>query len=114
MGVVSQEPVLFDMTIMDNIKFGREDATMEEIEQAAKDANVHDFIEGLPQRMCVCVCMYVYICIIIHVCLYVTMYVCVHNVCICTVHDVHSVYCVFVCTIVHVYVCTCTSMYYSI
>ena len=57
MGVVSQEPVLFDMTIMDNIKFGREDATMEEIEQAAKDANVHDFIEGLPQRMCVCVCV---------------------------------------------------------
>ena len=48
MGVVSQEPVLFDMTIMDNIKFGREDATMEEIEQAAKDADVHDFIEGLP------------------------------------------------------------------
>ena len=47
-GVVSQEPVLFDLTILDNIKFGNPDATREEIEQAAKDANVHDFIKGLP------------------------------------------------------------------
>ena len=76
MGVVSQEPVLFDMTIMDNIKFGREDATMEEIEQAAKDANVHDFIEGLPQRMCVCV----YVCV--HMYNYTCMFIC-NYVCLC-------------------------------
>ena len=76
MGVVSQEPVLFDMTIMDNIKFGREDATMEEIEQAAKDANVHDFIEGLPQRMCVCVC------VCVHMYNYTCMFIC-NYVCLC-------------------------------
>ena len=76
MGVVSQEPVLFDMTIMDNIKFGREDATMEEIEQAAKDANVHDFIEGLPQRMCVCVCVYVCVHMYNYTCMFICNYVC--------------------------------------
>ena len=47
-GVVSQEPVLFDTTVVENIRFGRQDATLEEIEAAAKDANVHDFIKGLP------------------------------------------------------------------
>ena len=47
-GVVSQEPVLFDTTVVENIRFGRQDATMEEIVAAAKDANVHDFIKGLP------------------------------------------------------------------
>ena len=47
-GVVSQEPVLFDTTVLENIRFGRQDATMGEIEAAAKDANVHDFITGLP------------------------------------------------------------------
>ena len=76
MGVVSQEPVLFDMTIMDNIKFGREDATMEEIEQAAKDANVHNFIEGLPQRMCVCVCVYVCVHMYNYTCMFICNYVC--------------------------------------
>ena len=47
-GVVSQEPVLFDTTIAENIRFGREDATMEELKEAAKNANAHDFITGLP------------------------------------------------------------------
>ena len=47
-GVVSQEPVLFDITIAENIRFGREDATQAEIEKAAKEANVHDFISKLP------------------------------------------------------------------
>jgi ATP-binding cassette, subfamily B (MDR/TAP), member 1 len=47
-GVVSQEPVLFATTIAQNIRNGREDATQEEIEQAAKKANAHDFISKLP------------------------------------------------------------------
>ena len=49
-GVVSQEPVLFNATIAENIRFGREDATMEDIEQAAKRANIHDFITRLPRK----------------------------------------------------------------
>ncbi len=48
-GVVNQEPILFATTIYENIKFGKEDATDEEIKQAAKNANAHDFIMSLPQ-----------------------------------------------------------------
>ena len=48
-GVVSQEPVLFDTTIAENIRYGKEDATMQEIEEAAKNANAHDFIMALPK-----------------------------------------------------------------
>ena len=47
-GVVSQEPVLFDTTITENIRFGRDDATKEDIERAAKAANAHNFISSLP------------------------------------------------------------------
>ena len=47
-GLVSQEPVLFDTTIAENIRFGREDATLSDIEKAAREANVHDFIATLP------------------------------------------------------------------
>ena len=47
-GLVSQEPVLFDTTIADNIRFGREEATQADIEKAAREANVHDFISSLP------------------------------------------------------------------
>ena len=47
-GVVSQEPVLFNTTIAENIRYGREDATMDDIVQAAKNANAHDFISQLP------------------------------------------------------------------
>ena len=49
MGLVSQEPVLFDTTIAENIRFGKEDATLEEIQEAAKSANAHDFISQLPK-----------------------------------------------------------------
>ncbi|RMZ93879.1 multidrug resistance 1, partial [Brachionus plicatilis] len=42
--LVSQEPILFTNTIRENIRLGRLDATDEEIEQAAKNANAHDFI----------------------------------------------------------------------
>ncbi len=48
MGLVSQEPVLFDTTIAENIRFGKENATMAEIEEAAKSSNAHDFISSLP------------------------------------------------------------------
>mgnify|MGYP001070529377 CR=1 FL=1 len=47
-GIVSQEPVLFNKTIGENISFGRSDSTQEEIIAAAKSANAHDFISKLP------------------------------------------------------------------
>jgi len=47
-GVVSQEPILFQATIRENILFGRESATDPEIHEAAKMANAHDFIMTLP------------------------------------------------------------------
>ncbi|TGZ60365.1 hypothetical protein CRM22_008560 [Opisthorchis felineus] len=48
-GCVQQEPVLFDGTIFDNIRMGKLDATPEEIIEAAKLANAHDFICTLPE-----------------------------------------------------------------
>jgi ATP-binding cassette subfamily B (MDR/TAP) protein 1 len=47
-GVVSQEPILFQATIRENILFGRDTATDAEIHEAAKMANAHDFIMTLP------------------------------------------------------------------
>uniref|UniRef100_A0A670ZDE9 ABC transporter domain-containing protein n=1 Tax=Pseudonaja textilis TaxID=8673 RepID=A0A670ZDE9_PSETE len=49
-GIVSQEPVLFATTIAGNIRYGREDITDAEIEQAAKEANAYDFIMKLPEK----------------------------------------------------------------
>lgn len=48
--IVQQEPLLFRGTIADNIRYGRLEASMDEIMQAAKDANAHDFIMRLPQQ----------------------------------------------------------------
>eukprot|EP01133_Synstelium_polycarpum_P000374 gene374-436_t len=48
-GLVSQEPVLFATSISENIRYGREDATREEIEEACRLANAHSFIAALPQ-----------------------------------------------------------------
>ncbi|KAH0452868.1 hypothetical protein IEQ34_017192 [Dendrobium chrysotoxum] len=48
MGLVSQEPLLFDMSIKENVLFGKEDGTMEEVVEAAKKANAHAFISQLP------------------------------------------------------------------
>ncbi len=45
--LVPQEPILFHRSIMDNIRYGRRDATDEEIIEAAKKAHAHEFIEGL-------------------------------------------------------------------
>lgn len=47
-GLVNQEPALFATTIAANILYGKDDATQEEIEDAATAANVHSFIEKLP------------------------------------------------------------------
>ena len=48
LAMVAQEPVLFSGTIRDNIAYGRDGATSEEIEAAARDAYAHDFITGFP------------------------------------------------------------------
>jgi ATP-binding cassette subfamily B (MDR/TAP) protein 1 len=48
-GLVSQEPILFDLTIGENIAYGLENVTMENIINAAIKANIHSFIEQLPQ-----------------------------------------------------------------
>nr|CAG8460076.1 10588_t:CDS:2 [Entrophospora candida] len=48
-GVVSQEPVLFEATVAENIAYGKEDATAEEIEQVARQVNMHEYILGLPK-----------------------------------------------------------------
>ena len=47
--LVSQEPILFNETIGQNILLGRPDATTAEVEAAARDAQAHDFIATLPQ-----------------------------------------------------------------
>lgn len=47
MGVVSQESILFNDTIFNNIALGAENASLEEVEHAARIANAHDFIVGL-------------------------------------------------------------------
>ncbi|KAH6830259.1 ABC transporter family protein [Perilla frutescens var. hirtella] len=49
MGLVSQEPALFATSIKENILFGKEDASIEEVMEAAKASNVHNFITQLPQ-----------------------------------------------------------------
>ncbi|XP_038973821.1 ABC transporter B family member 13 [Phoenix dactylifera] len=48
MGLVSQEPALFSTSIAENIIYGRKEADMEDIEEAAKVANAHSFIQDLP------------------------------------------------------------------
>jgi ATP-binding cassette, subfamily B, bacterial len=47
-GLVQQDVFLFTGTIGENILYGKPNATQEEIVQAAKDANIHDFIDSLP------------------------------------------------------------------
>lgn len=49
MALVSQDVVLFDTTAAENIGFGREGATREEIERAARQAQAYDFIRQMPQ-----------------------------------------------------------------
>lgn len=47
-GIVQQDVYLFAGSVADNIRYGKPDATMEEIVEAAKNANAHDFIMELP------------------------------------------------------------------
>ncbi|KAH7415620.1 hypothetical protein KP509_14G054100 [Ceratopteris richardii] len=47
-GLVQQEPALFATSILQNILYGRSDATESEVESAARSANAHDFISSLP------------------------------------------------------------------
>lgn len=47
-GIVQQDVYLFVGTVYDNIRYGRPDATREEVIEAAKNANAHDFIMSLP------------------------------------------------------------------
>lgn len=48
-GIVSQESILFNDTVFNNITFGTEGATLEEVKNAARIANAHDFIMKLDQ-----------------------------------------------------------------
>ncbi len=49
-GVVPQEPILFNNTIAYNIAYGKDNATAKEIKDAAKIANIDKFIEALPEK----------------------------------------------------------------
>jgi ABC-type transport system involved in Fe-S cluster assembly fused permease/ATPase subunit len=49
-GIVPQDTVLFNDTIFYNINYGRPDASREEVYAAARAAQLHDFIESLPQK----------------------------------------------------------------
>ncbi|CAF1554487.1 unnamed protein product, partial [Adineta steineri] len=49
-GIVSQEPILFGISIYENIRFGKMNATRVEIENAAEQANAHKFIMKLPNK----------------------------------------------------------------
>ena len=48
-GLVSQEPILFDLTISENITYGLENISFESMVDAAKKANIHDYIRNLPE-----------------------------------------------------------------
>lgn len=55
MGNVNQDPILFNDTIFNNIAFGVENATMEQVEAAAKIANAHEFIITKPEGYDTCI-----------------------------------------------------------
>jgi ABC-type multidrug transport system fused ATPase/permease subunit len=50
MAIVPQDVLLFGGTIKENIAYGKPDATIEEIEEAAKKANAYDFVESFPEK----------------------------------------------------------------
>src|SRR5699024_7880474 len=49
-GYVSQNPLLFTGSIVDNIRFGKEDASMDEVIAASKAAQIHESILSFPQQ----------------------------------------------------------------
>jgi len=50
LGVIPQDTILFNETILYNIRYGRPDATMEEVQIAATKAELHEMIERLPDK----------------------------------------------------------------
>ncbi len=48
--LVPQDPILFHRTLLDNIRYGKPEATIEEVVQAAKAAHCHEFISSFPQQ----------------------------------------------------------------
>lgn len=50
LGYIDQEPILFATSIMENIRYGKPDATNEDIIEAAKEANAHEFIMKFPNK----------------------------------------------------------------
>lgn len=52
-GLVSQEPVLFGVSIADNIRYGRDNVSFAELVEAAKQANAHEFVMKLPKVSCI-------------------------------------------------------------
>ncbi|XP_076283158.1 mitochondrial potassium channel ATP-binding subunit isoform X1 [Lasioglossum baleicum] len=50
LGYIDQEPILFATSVMENIRYGKQDATDEEVIEAAKDANAHEFIMKFPDK----------------------------------------------------------------
>jgi subfamily B ATP-binding cassette protein MsbA len=48
-GIVAQEPFLFNTTVTENIRYGRPDASIDEVREAARNAMAEDFIAGLPE-----------------------------------------------------------------
>lgn len=49
LGLVSQQPTLFDCSIEDNIRYGLPEASHEQVVEAAKQANAHNFIMEFPE-----------------------------------------------------------------
>lgn len=49
-GIIPQKVLLFSGTIIDNIRWGKEDATLEEVIEVCKIAQIHDLIESLPEK----------------------------------------------------------------
>ncbi|CAK9806111.1 Mitochondrial potassium channel ATP-binding subunit [Anthophora plagiata] len=50
LGYIDQEPILFASSIMENIRYGKPDATNEDVIEAAKEANAHEFITKFPDK----------------------------------------------------------------
>jgi ABC-type multidrug transport system fused ATPase/permease subunit len=50
LALVTQEPILFAATVRENIAYGRPEAAQEDIEEAARAAGAHDFIQSLPEK----------------------------------------------------------------
>ncbi|XP_015594186.1 ATP-binding cassette sub-family B member 8, mitochondrial isoform X4 [Cephus cinctus] len=48
LGYINQEPILFATSVMENIRYGKPDATDEEVMESAKEANAHEFIMNFP------------------------------------------------------------------